>query len=181
MRVGTVFREFTAKDGLKVTLRTPIWRDLDDLLELINTAVAEQVDILIDRPQTREQEADWLGRVLARIEKGEAVYVVPEADGRVVGNSEVSRRAGCMNHTGDLGILLRREYRNRGIGTEMMRTLIDEARKMGLERLFLRHFAGNLRARHVYEKVGFKETGREPKAVKRAGNYEDVVIMALEL
>jgi len=158
-----------------------MWRDVDDLVELINTLVAEQADITIDQPITREQETDWLGGTLAKIEKGQAVYMVPEVDGRVVGGSEVSKRAGCMSHVGDLGILLKSEYRDLGIGTDMMRTLIDEARKMSLERLFLRHFAGNARARHLYEKVGFKETGREPKAVKRAGQYQDLVTMALEL
>ncbi len=107
--------------------------------------------------------------------------IVPEVDGHAVGSSGVSKRAGCMSHVGDLGILLKSEYRDRSIGTEIMRTLIDEARKMGLQTLFLRCFEGNSRARHVYEKVGFKETGREPKALKRAERYEDLVIMALEL
>lgn len=180
MKVGAVFREFTVRERLRVILRTSLWRDLDDLLELVNSVVAEQAPIYInmDRPPTRENEADWLASTLARVEKGEGVHVVAEVDGRVIGGGEVTKRTAYMSHVGDLGILVKEEFRDRGIGTEMVRTLIDEAKKIGVEVFLLRCFAENARAIHVYEKVGFKEVGREPKAAKQAGRYHDLVIMA---
>jgi len=48
-------------------------------------------------------------------------------------------------------------YRDVGIGTEMVGALVEESRKRGLKLLVLRVFADNDRARHVYEKLGFRE------------------------
>jgi hypothetical protein len=58
MKPGQVYRTFTAKDGQPVTLRTPQWSDLDDLLALINGLVEEGADIIRDQHIPREQEAE---------------------------------------------------------------------------------------------------------------------------
>lgn len=76
--------------------------------------------------------------------------------GKVVANSEVTRKMGPMSHVGGLGIAIKAGYRNTGTETETMKTLIEESRKMGLKVLVLDVFASNKRARHVYEKVGSK-------------------------
>jgi len=42
-------------------------------------------------------------------------------------------------------------------------------------------YVTNKRAIHVYEKVGFKETGRVPKRYYKKGKYIDAVIMTKEI
>jgi len=63
----------------------------------------------------------------------------------------------------------------------MMKTLIEQADMMGLKILTLTVFATNKRAIHVYQKVGFKETGRILKGIYRKGKYLDRVIMTKEI
>jgi RimJ/RimL family protein N-acetyltransferase len=63
----------------------------------------------------------------------------------------------------------------------MMRTLIKHARFMGLKVLTLSVFESNKRAIHVYESVGFVQTGRTPRKFLREGEYVDEVIMTLLL
>lgn len=181
VKAGEVYRSFAARDGQKVVLRAARWEDLDDLLDLINSIVEEGAMILRDRLATREEEADWLGRVLAGVEKGNEVYIVAEVGGAVVGSSSLSRRSGCRSHTGDVGIVIKEGFRNVGIGTEMIKTLLEEARRMGLKVLTLGVFATNEMAQHVYRKVGFREVGRIPKEFCRDGKYIDHVVMAMEL
>ena len=82
---------------------------------------------------------------------------------------------------GELGIVIKSGYRDAGIGTEMLGILVDESRKRELKLLVLRLFADNDRARHVYEKLGFREAGRVPRALCRNGEYSDEVIMVLVL
>jgi len=178
MKTGQVFHYFSAKDGRKVVLRTPKWEDLDDLMELINALVEEGAEIEYSTKKTREEEVDWLSEAIARLEKREALYMVAEVDGKVVVTSGITkRRFLCENHVGDLGILIKSGYRDIWIGTEMMKILIDQARVMDLKVLTLTVFATNKRAIHVYEKVGFKETGRIPKGIYRNGKYIDRIIM----
>lgn len=76
-----------------------------------------------------------------------------------------------------LGIAIRSSFRDIGIGTEMMKTLIKQAHAMGLKVLTLSAFATNKRAIHVYAKVGFLKTGRIPKKFFKENKYIDEIIM----
>jgi len=179
--VVTQPRIFIAKDGRRVVIRSIKWEDLDDAVEFINSLADEGAEILRTERVTRDQETDWLGRRLARIAKGEIIDVVAEADGKMIANSEVEKRTGMMSHLGYIGLAIKNGYRGIGIGTAIMRALIEESRMAGLRVLFLDHFETNKVAKGLYEKVGFKEAGRIPKAIRRDGTYTDLVRMVLEL
>jgi len=177
MKTGKTVRSFIARDGQKVVLRTPKWEDLDDLLELVNSLVDEKAEITRSERFSREEEIDWLSKALSRLEKAETLYMVAEVSGKVVAVSEISRRSGHERHVGVIGIAIKNGFRDLGIGTEMMKTLVKQAKEMGLKVLTLSAFASNKRAIRVYEKVGFVQTGRVPKKHFKEGKYVDDVIM----
>jgi L-amino acid N-acyltransferase YncA len=174
-------RKFKAKDGREVVLRSIRWEDLDDCLEFINSLVEEGAEILIDKKVSREEEADWLGKRLARAVRGELIDVVAEVDGKMVANSEVEKRSGLMSHVGYLGVGIRADYRGIGIGTQIIQMLKEESKKAGLKVLVLDAFATNKTALALYRKMGFQDAGRIPKAIHRNGKYIDLIRMALEL
>jgi RimJ/RimL family protein N-acetyltransferase len=182
MKAGEVICRLSARDCRKVVLRTIRWEDLDDLLEMINSLVEEKADIVRTEKVSRTEEIDWLAKALSRLEEDEVFYLVAEVDGKVVANSEIGRGySSCDRHVGGIGIAIRDGFRDVGIGTEMMRTLIRQARAMGLKVLKLSAFENNERAIHVYEKVGFVQTGRIPRKFFKEGKYVDEIIMALLL
>jgi len=182
VKSGKIIHQFTAKDGREVILRTPRWEDLDDILELINSLVDESAEIPNRRKLTKEKEADHLRSRLDLLEKGEAFGLVAEVSGKVVANSGLYMKTAYSNHVGEMGFIgIMKGYRNIGIGTEILETLIDQGKKLKLKVLFLGVFSTNSIARHVYEKVGFRETGRIPKFFHKNGKYIDDVIMAKEL
>jgi len=177
MKSGKIVRNFFAKDGRKVVLRTPKWEDLDDFLELINSLVEERADTLRTERVSKEEEVDFLSKVLSRLEKDEMFYLVAEVDGKVVAVSEISKRGGYEKHVGVIGIAIRNGFRDLGIGTEIMKTLVEQTQKMGLKVLTLSAFATNKPAIHVYEKVGFVQTGTIPKKHFKEGKYIDEIIL----
>ena len=177
MKSGKIVRSFFAKDGRKVVLRTPKWEDLDDFLELINSLVEERADILRTERVSKEEEIDFLSKVLSRLEKDEMFYLVAEVDGKVVAVSEISKRGGYEKHVGVIGIAIRNGFKDLGIGTEIMKALVEQAQKMGLKVLTLSAFATNKPAIHVYEKVGFVQTGTIPKKHFKEGKYIDEIIL----
>lgn len=181
MKPGKIIHSFTSKDGREVILRTPKWEDLDDFMEFINSLVEEGADIIRDKKVTRDQEADWLGRKLALLEKEDEFDLVAEVEGKAIALSELQRKKGCSSHVGEIGIGIGKNYRDIGIGTEMLKTLISQAKRMRLKMLNIEAFSTNERAIHVYEKVGFKKTGTRPKLFYRNGKYIDEVIMTQEL
>jgi len=181
MKTGGVIREFIAKDGRRVVLRTLKWEDLDDLLDFINSLVEEGANIIRSEKVSREEEIEWLSGTLARMEKGEVFCVAGEVDGRVVANSEIKMGTGYSKHVGVIGIGIKKGFRGIGIGTEMMRALEEHARKIGLKVLTLAVFANNQHAINLYRKMGFVETGRVPKRFFKDGAYIDEIIMTKTL
>lgn len=178
METGKIVRAFSMRDGRNLVLRTPTWNDLDDLLSLINSLVEEGADIIVDNRITRQEEIDWLSKALTSLERDETFYVVAEVDGRVVGNSELTRKtSGRDSHVGRLGIAIRDGFRNLGIGTEMMKALLEQAHAWGLKVVTLGHFATNERAHRLYQRIGFVEVGRIPKKFLKDGGYTDEIVM----
>lgn len=181
MKSGKVIRNFTAKDGRCVVLRTLTWEDLDGCMDLINSLVEENADIIQDKKVTREEEANWLARQLYLLERDQDIHLVADIEGDVIASCSLDKGTGISSHTGGIGIIVKKGYRDIGIGTEMLQTLIDQARILGLKMLYLGVFSTNGMAYHVYEKVGFKETGRRSKCFLKNGNYVDDIIMSREI
>ncbi len=167
-------------------LRALKWEDLDNCVAFINDLVGERdtepnLGIIADTKQTREKEAEWLANQLTGIEKGNIVSVAAEVRGRLVGNGSVTRGSyEDTQHHGYLGIAILKKHRDLGIGLEMMRTLVRESWRAGLKTIQLEVFANNPRAVHVYEKTGFRQSGRIPKKMLRRGKFIDSIVMTRE-
>lgn len=182
MKSGKVIQTFRAKDGREVVLRTLRCEDLDDLLRMINSLVEERANIAVDKKFSRGEEIDWLSRALSRQERDEVFYLVAEVDGRAVANSELNQRLSAYDkHVGIIGIAIEDGFRDLGIGTEMMRALVGQAKSIDLRVITLGVFANTTRAIHLYEKVGFVQTGTIPNRFFKEGKYVDEIIMTKTL
>ncbi len=89
----------------------------------------------------------------------------------------------CTNHrtrhSGSIGIMIHRDYQDKGIGTALIAALIDLADNwLMLVRLELTVFEDNEHAIHLYEKFGFKKEGLKRLAAIRKGKYENEYLMA---
>jgi ribosomal protein S18 acetylase RimI-like enzyme len=60
------------------------------------------------------------------------------------------------------GFRVREAYRSRGIGSMMMKVVESDLRKRGFRSLTLNVAKDNTRARHLYEKMGFRIVAPEP-------------------
>ena len=93
----------------------------------------------------------------------DAVHLVAEADGALVGLASVAIGAGAVlpAETGQLSILVRRDWRGRGVGTRLMTALLARTTASPIiKRLSLWVRADNPRAIDLYLRFGFKVTGR---------------------
>ena len=84
-----------------------------------------------------------------------------------------------MRHVGTLGMLVHTEFQNQGIGTALMKTVLELADNwLMLVRVELEVFADNARAIHLYEKFGFEKEALLRMSVVRDGQYWDNYKMA---
>jgi RimJ/RimL family protein N-acetyltransferase len=86
-----------------------------------------------------------------------------------------------VNSTAELGIMIGdKSAWDKGYGTEVMILLLRHCfETLNLNRVSLRVYANNPRAKHVYEKAGFVEEGCMRQAVYKHGRYDDVFIMSV--
>lgn len=83
---------------------------------------------------------------------------------------------------GDVGMLVDRDWRSRGVGSALVREAISWARGQGLHKLCLEVFMHNTAAIALYRKFGFVEEGRRIRQYRRAsGELWDSIIMGLPL
>ena len=75
-------------------------------------------------------------------------------------------------------IATRPAFRRRGLALELLKSMIDECRQVGLERVLLEVRAGNIGAIALYRTFGFSETGRRQDYYP---DGEDAVLMELEI
>ena len=87
-----------------------------------------------------------------------------------------------LDHTAALGLNIKKNFRGRGIGTALLKRLMEWAKeKPDIERIELEVLANNHQAIHMYEKAGFVREGIKKSAVKKDSGYIDIVIMGILL
>ena len=105
-----------------------------------------------------EARGRWLDMVL---EDGQ--HVVVDRGDEVLGHGMLIP---MDERSAELANFLHQDVRNRGIGTELNRALLDLARDLGYGRVWLSVEPGNYPAIRSYEKVGFRKravTGWSPE------------------
>ena len=178
------YKEIKLKDGSPCIIRSGNEEDAEGVLEnFIKTHT--ETDNLVSYPDeihyTAEGERDLLKN---KKESPLMVELIAVVDGKIVGISGVDPlgRSYKMAHRANLGISVEKAYWGLGIGRIMTEACIECARKAGYEQLELEVVSENESAIRLYESVGFKEFGRNPKGFRsRETGYQELISMRLEL
>jgi uncharacterized protein len=108
--------------------------------------------------------------------------VIADADGQVVGFCDIlPNPAKGFTHVGRLGMGIRSEWRQQGIGRKLLAECLLLARNTGIEKVELEVFGDNLGAMRLYQSFGFTDEGARIRGRKLEGRYQDVKFMALWL
>ncbi|MCC6382131.1 MAG: GNAT family N-acetyltransferase [Dehalococcoidia bacterium] len=136
--------------------------------------------LAIRYPLSHRDEHAFLERAASVSYAGASFAVVTRADDRLIGGVSLERTS-PENRSAVLGVAIGdRTCWDGGYGTDAMRTVCRVGfEMMNLHRVELDVFAANERARHVYEKVGFRLEGRRRDAHYKHGRYQDVLVMGL--
>jgi RimJ/RimL family protein N-acetyltransferase len=96
-------------------------------------------------------------------------------DGQMVGMASINRfTESSKEHCGELGFSVREGHQRRGIGYQLVRAVLDKARKEGLQRIECSCFAHNEPAVGLLCKAGFREEGLRIGAIKKHGQLRDI-------
>lgn len=104
-------------------------------------------------------------------------------DNRIVGIGTISSSWKIKSrHCGELGIVVENAHQGQGIGSEIIRRLIEWCRGNGITtRIQLDTRCDNELAVKLYQKFGFQIEGRLPNTTLLDGKYYDLYVMGLML
>lgn len=168
---------FTTKDGRNGLVRAARPRDAKACLAVTWEATNERPRTLMTSPeefwsvrQWRKHRQDW---------GADGVWLVAEVEGTVIASLGCDRgRRPRERHLAEFGVTVGRAHRGIGVGRALLGTLEVWAREVGVEKIILRVFDSNARARALYEKLGYAAEGVDRRAVKFPDEYIDAVRMA---
>lgn len=108
-----------------------------------------------------------------------AVFVAERRDGVIIGRLSLSRDTHPASaHVADLGLMVAKDARGRGVGRALLRASVEWAREAGIHKLELHVFPWNEPAIRLYEAFGFMREGYRKGHYQRAEQYVDAVLMS---
>lgn len=178
-----VFKGKTTK-GVLVTLRYPSQNDLDDLLNYINALSQEKTFVSFQgEQQTPEDEKKYLAEQLKRIGNAQTVQLLAFSQNKLIGITSIDLGERVSKHVGNFGISVAKDFRGQGVGSLLIKNILKEAKRYlpNLKIVTLSVFANNPVATKMYQKFGFRQYGRLPKAILHRGRLVDRIYMYCEV
>ena len=133
-----------------------------------------------DRGATFETEPRTSADIVRRLDDARQFpLLVADANGGVVGWAGLSayRPRACYSGIAEFSIYLERAARGRGVGHQLLSSLIDAARDRGYWTLVSRVFPFNAGSRALCRSCGFREVGIYEKHGRLDGQWLDVIIV----
>ena len=172
------------RNGQTCTLRSPKKDDAKALVEYLKVTAGE-TDFLLRSPEeittTVEEEEIFIKGINNATD---SLKVVAEIDGEIVGRCCYSAVGDRMRnkHRMQLSIAVYKRFWGCGVGTALMRKIMEKAKEFGFERAELEVVSRNWRAITLYKKLGFEQIGCIPRAMKYPdGSYDSLIVMVKEL
>lgn len=153
---------FKIKSGEEICIREATLADAEELMAMKIEYLdgTRSIPLYVhEYPTDVDFELDLIRRLAT--EKN-SVLLVAEKDGRLIGNIDLNgNQRKKLFHTGVVGMGLRESWRGKGVGTALMKALLDwSIANPNLTLLWLEVYENNVGGRKLYEKSGFIECGR---------------------
>ncbi|MBE5905206.1 MAG: GNAT family N-acetyltransferase [Lachnospiraceae bacterium] len=173
-------REIVLKTGETVVIRSAKPEEAEKIRKLRETTSAE-THFMAREPEDGQMDRERIRSITEAVYNSEKdFYVTAFLGEEVIGDLGVVmiRPQIKFRHRAYLGMSILQKYTSMGLGSVMMETAIEQAKKNGFEQVELGVFEDNEKARGLYKKFGFKEYGVNPRAFKLPdGSYHDEIIM----
>ena len=162
-----------------LTIRPAREADLPTLTDIYNAAVTGTDFTGHLAPLFLEERRPWW---LAHQDPRYPVLVA-EVDDKVLGYASLSQwyDTPVYAHTAESSLYLSASAQGRGLGTTLMRALLDEARRMGHHVVLSRIWSENLPSIAMCRKCGYETIGIQHEIGFRHGKWEDCVVMQVIL
>lgn len=175
----TKYRQIvTLADGTRVLLRPLMPEDRAGLIALFEPVGPDDYKLMRNDVRNKELVGSWVDH----LDYKKVLPIVAVVADRIVGDATLHFRGGPGRHIADVRIFISKEFRRRGLGTAMLRALIDVARKCGLQLLVAEVVADQVKVINAFKNLGFEQRALYPDYfIMPDGETHDVVVLMLPL
>ncbi|MFN8155687.1 MAG: N-acetyltransferase family protein [Bacteroidia bacterium] len=151
-------------------------KDIPEITQIYNEAVRNTTATFDTEEKTTEDRLLWF-----RHHDEQHPVIVAEAEGRVAGWASLSKWSDrcAYDSTAETSLYVHVDFRQRGIGKQLMEVLVLEARKLGLHTLLARITHGNEQSIYLHERMGFQLIGTMKEVGIKFDKYHDVHMLQL--
>ncbi len=159
-------------------IREAVPDDAEKMILYLNQAGGES-DYLLHGENEFLVPIEGVKRKLAMSKDSEnSIVLIALENEQIIARAELEGyHAARIRHRAKLSISVRKEYWNQGTGTEMLKRLFEQAKKMKIRIIELEVITDNERGIHLYHKMGFVDIGIYKDYFYVNGLYKDAVIM----
>jgi acetyltransferase len=141
----------TLKDGVNVQLRPMTPDDSQILVDLFTPVSNEDARYLRDDVRNAEVIAGWC----TTLDYSRVLPLIAVVNERAVGQASLHFGRGPERHLAAVRIFLAKDYRRRGLGSKMIQTLIELARKQDIHVLVAEVVADQSKVIKAFQNLGF--------------------------
>ena len=173
-------RTVQLRNNTTVEFRPMVAGDKDKLLEFFLQVPEDDRYFLKDDVTSPKVIEGWA----SHLDYDRALPVLAWADGRVVGDAVLVRsRTGARAHNGEVRVVVHPDWRNRGLGSALIRQLCDIAADAELDKVIMEAVADReVEAITAAERLGFLRSAVLPEYYSdQRGRKHDLVVMVLPL
>ncbi len=142
----------TLATGERLLLRPLNKNDGEALVELFRNASDEDVAYFRNDVRDEALVVSWVDD----LDLSKVFPVVAVVNDRLMGDASLYVGQGFNRHIGKVRVYLSRECRHKGIGTELLKAVIEVARRLGLHQIVAEIVSNQVQAIKAFESLGFR-------------------------
>ena len=159
-------------------IREAVPDDAEKMISYLNQVGGES-DNLLHGKNEFTVPVEGVKRKLAMSKDSEnSVVLIALENDEIIARAEIDGYYPArIRHRAIFSISVRKDYWDQGIGTEMIENIFEQAKKMKIRIIELEVIADNVRAIHLYHKMGFIDIGTYKDYFFVNGMYKDAMVM----
>lgn len=168
----------TLRDGVRVLIRPMVKQDKDMLIDYYSHVSQEDLRYIRHNVKDTTLVEKWCDE----LDYSKVLPVLALVKDRIVGSASLHYFEGPKRHIAEFRLFLAKDFRQRGLGMKITRSIIDMARKQDVHIVVGEIIADNTKVIRAFEHLGFvSKCTLEDYFMFPDGSFADVVFMALSL
>jgi phosphinothricin acetyltransferase len=159
---------------LQIIIRSANQKDLGEITAIYNEAILYSNATFDTKQKTLQEQRQWFNE-----HGSKNPILVAEYNHSIIGWAALSHYSDrcAYSDTAEISVYVHKKFQHKGIGRNLLQSVIKEGKTVGLHTLIARITEGNTESVHLLESLGFEHIGIMREVGLKFGKRLDVYLM----